>query len=106
LEIVVPGKSFRVADATPGLNLEQLEPVVERIVKRIVGTPSGLKTVEEFCQDNSVGKTFVYAELNAGRLEGHKVGTKTMIKPEAEAAWKAGLPRYKPANAMNELESA
>jgi DNA-binding transcriptional regulator YhcF (GntR family) len=117
MEIVVGGKSSRVSDAIPELDLEQLEPIVERIVKRIVAPPRRLMTVRELAQANGIGLTLAYEELNAGRLEAIKVGSKTMITPEAEAAWKARLPRYKPtdavdglkskpANTTNELESA
>jgi DNA-binding transcriptional regulator YhcF (GntR family) len=105
LEIVVAGKSSRVPDAIPELNLEQLEPIVERIVKRVVAPPRRLMTVRELAQANGIGLTLAYEELNAGRLEAIKVGTKTMITPEAEAAWKARLPRYKPADAIDGLKS-
>ena len=105
MEIVVGGKSSRVSDAIPELNLEQLEPIVERIVKRVVAAPRRLMTVKELAQANGIGLTLAYEELNAGRLEAIKVGSKTMITPEAEAAWKARLPRYKPADAMDELKS-
>ena len=98
------GKTSRVSDAIPELSLEQLEAIVERIVKRIVGTPRGLRPIKEFAQANRMGLTLAYEELNSGRLEAIKVGTKTMISPEAEAAWKARLPRYKPADAMDELK--
>jgi hypothetical protein len=107
MEIVVAGKSSRVSGAIPELNLEQLEPIVERIVKRIVGAPRGLKTIREFAQANGMGLTLAYEELNSGRLEARKLGTKTMVSPEAEAAWKARLPRYKPTGVLSEdLESA
>ena len=94
-----------MSDAIPELNLEQLEPIVERIVKRIVAPPRRLMTVRELAQANGIGLTLAYGELNAGRLEAIKVGSKTMISPEAEAAWKARLPRYKPAGAVDELGS-
>jgi hypothetical protein len=107
MEIVVAGKSSRVSGAIPELNLEHLEPIVERIVKRIVAAPLGLKTIKEFAQANGMGLTLAYEELNSGRLEARKLGTKTMISPEAEAAWKARLPRYKPTGVLPEdLESA
>jgi hypothetical protein len=106
MEIVVAGKSSRVSGAIPELNLEQLEPIVERIVKRIVGAPRGLKTIREFAQANGMGLTLAYEELNSGRLEARKLGTKTMVSPEAEAAWKARLPHYKPTGVLPEdLES-
>jgi hypothetical protein len=98
----VVGKSTRVPDTIPELNLEQLEPVVERIVKRVVGMPRGLQTIREFAQANGMGLTLAYEELNSGRLEARKIGTKTMISPEAEAAWKARLPRYKPTGVPSE----
>ena len=100
------GKSC-VSGAIPELNLERLEPIVERIVERIVGAPRGLKTIREFAQANGMGLTLAYEELNSGRLEARKLGTKTMVSPEAEAAWKARLPRYKPTGVLPEdLESA
>jgi hypothetical protein len=102
MEIVVAGKSSRVSGAIPELNLEQLEPIVEHIVKRIVGAPRGLKTIREFAQANGMGLTLAYEELNSGRLEACKLGTKTMVSPEAEAAWKERLPRYKPTGVLPE----
>ena len=109
MEIVVAGKSSRVPDAIPELNLKQLERIVERIVKRIVkrvvAPPRRLMTVREFAQTNGIGLTLAYEELNSGRLEAIKVGSKTMITPEAKAAWKACLPRYKPADTVDGLKS-
>jgi hypothetical protein len=108
MEIVVARKSSRVWDALPELHpvqIEQLEDVVERIVRRLVAAPRRLKNIREFARANGIGVTLAYEELNAGRLEACKVGTKTMITPEAEAAWLARLPRYKPTNATSELES-
>jgi hypothetical protein len=90
-----------MSHAIPELNLEQLEP----IVKRIVAPPRRLMTVRELAQANGIGLTLAYGELKAGRLEAIKVGSKTMISPEAEAAWKARLPRYKPADAVDGLKS-
>jgi hypothetical protein len=98
MEIVVAGKSSRVADAIPELNLKQLESLVERIVERLVGAPHKLKTLQEFADANAIGLTRVYQELNSGRLQGLKSGAKTVISPEAEAAWRASLPRYEPAS--------
>jgi excisionase family DNA binding protein len=103
MEIVVAGKSSRVSDALPESNLEQLEPFVERIVKRIVAVPRPVMTVKEFAQAHGLGLTTAYEELKTGRLKAVKVGAKTLITEEAQAAWLASLPRYKP---NNELESA
>jgi hypothetical protein len=106
MEIVLAGKSSRVSDAVSELNLEQLEPIiepiVERVVKRIVGASRGLKTIREFAQANGIGLTLAYEELNSGRLDAIRVGSKTMISPEAEAAWRTRLPRYKPTSILPE----
>jgi hypothetical protein len=106
MEIVVGGKSSRVSDAIPELDLEQLESIIEGIVKRVVGAPRGLRNIREFARANNIGLTLAYEELNSGRLEAVKLGPLTMVTPEAQAAWIARLPRYTPADATNELETA
>jgi excisionase family DNA binding protein len=103
VEIVVAGKSSRVPDALPELNLEQLEPLVERVVKRVAAVPRPVMTVREFAQAHSLGLTTAYQELKSGRLKAIKVGTKTLITVDAQLAWLASLPQYQPAF---ELESA
>jgi hypothetical protein len=106
MEIVVAGKPSGVADALLNpAQIKQLEPLIERIVGRVVARPRRLKTIREFADANALGLTLAYEELNSGRLEAVKVGTKTLVTPEAEAAWRARLPRYKPADAMDELKS-
>jgi hypothetical protein len=105
LEIVVAGKSSRVSGAIPELNLEQIEPIVERIVKRVVAAPRTLLSIREFARANGIGLTLAYEELNAGRLEAIKLGRLTMVTPEAQAAWIARLPRYKPGDAIDGLKS-
>jgi hypothetical protein len=105
MEIVVAGKSSRVSDALPELNpaqLEQLEPIVMRAVASLVSPARRMRTIREFAKANGIGMTLAYEELNAGRLEACKIGTKTMVTPEAEDAWRANLRRYKP---TKELES-
>jgi len=99
----VAGKSSRVLDAIPELNLEQLEPLVERVVKRVAAVPRPVMTVKEFAKAHGLGLTTAYEELKRGRLKAVKVGAKTLITVEAQAAWLASLPSYKP---NKELESA
>jgi hypothetical protein len=97
LEIVVASKPSRVADALlTSAQIKQLEPVIERIVERIVDRPRRLKTIREFADANALGLTLTYEELNSGRLEAIKVGAKTLVTPEAELAWRERMPRYKP----------
>jgi len=50
-------------------------------------------SISGFCKRNDVGKTFTYGEIKAGRLEAHKVGSRTKIFPEAEERWKRALPK-------------
>lgn len=50
-------------------------------------------TVQEFCDKYNIGRTSLYKELQSGRLEAVKVGSKTLILPDAVALWLAALPR-------------
>jgi len=52
-----------------------------------------LSTLAEFCRDHSVGKTYAYEEIGAGRLQASKAGRKTVITAEAAEAWRASLPK-------------
>jgi hypothetical protein len=52
-------------------------------------------TVRQFGQRNNLGHDSVYKEIGAGRLIAHKVGAKTVIFLESEAAWRAALPVLK-----------
>ena len=52
----------------------------------------GLLTVNEFCKWASIGRTKLYAEMNAGRLMAKKFGSRTLI-PRIEAQkWMEHLP--------------
>jgi excisionase family DNA binding protein len=56
---------------------------------------SGAYTVEGFCERFGIGKSTFYEELNAGRIEARKVGSKTLIPAAAAEAWLSNLPRAK-----------
>lgn len=49
-------------------------------------------TVEEFMSSYGLGRTTVYVEINAGRLEARKLGRKTLIPRDSADAWLASLP--------------
>jgi hypothetical protein len=52
----------------------------------------GATTIEKFCAENGVGRTFVYGEIAAGRLIPKKAGRRTLI-PRVEARrWLNALP--------------
>jgi hypothetical protein len=52
----------------------------------------GALTVEAFCARYGIGRTATYEEINGGRLEIKKRGSRTLI-PRAEARrWLANLP--------------
>ena len=52
----------------------------------------GLLTVNDFCKWASIGRTKLYAEMNAGRLMAKKIGSRTLF-PIAEAQkWMEQLP--------------
>ena len=46
-------------------------------------------SVKDFAARNNLGLTKVYAEIGAGRLIAHKVGSRTIIFDDDEAAWRA-----------------
>ena len=49
-------------------------------------------SLKTFCERNGIGLTTAYAEIKAGRLRAHKVGTRTIIFDESEDEWRASLP--------------
>ena len=48
--------------------------------------------VDIFCEKHNIGKTTFYSEVKTGRLRIKKLGRKTIVTPEAEAAWLESLP--------------
>lgn len=55
------------------------------------------RTVKQFCADYSVGRTFTYAEIKAGRLRAVKAGDRTLILQEDSEAWARSLRALTPA---------
>jgi excisionase family DNA binding protein len=47
-------------------------------------------SVNEFCQEHDVSKTFVYKEFNAGRLNSVKIRGRRLIPAEAVEEWLHG----------------
>lgn len=45
------------------------------------------RSVNGFCARNGIGRTKFYKEVDAGELEVTKIGTRTIVTPEQEAAW-------------------
>jgi hypothetical protein len=64
-----------------------------------------MHSIPEFGHRNNIGPTSVYAELNSGRLEGVKFGSKTLITEEAEEAWRKRLPKYQPAQSTEKASA-
>jgi hypothetical protein len=50
-------------------------------------------SLRAFCDRNGIGMTTAYAEIKAGRLVAHKIGSRTVIFEESEDAWRASLPQ-------------
>ncbi len=50
-------------------------------------------SIDEFCESIGCGRTFVYGEINAGRLIAHKFGRLTKILPSSREAWLKNLPK-------------
>ena len=49
-------------------------------------------TINEFAERNRLCRETVYAEIPLKRLKARKVGSKTLIFAEDEAAWRNSLP--------------
>lgn len=58
-----------------------------------------LISIPEFCAENQIARTNVYAELKAGRLRAVKRGRRTFIPREAAEDWRQSLPAYQPQSA-------
>ena len=58
-------------------------------------------SISQFCRLHSVGRTFTYEEIAAGRLRAVKAGRRTLIPCEAAEAWLASLPELKKPNPIN-----
>ena len=46
------------------------------------------QSINEFCDDNDIGRTTVYKEIAAGRLRTMKVGARRLISREAGRDWR------------------
>ncbi|RWN51895.1 DNA-binding protein [Mesorhizobium sp.] len=63
-------------------------------------------TIKRLCAAYGVGRTFVFAEIKAGRLETRKAGLrKTLIRKVDADAWLDSLPKGK-AKSASEMEEA
>jgi len=68
---------------------------------RPVDDTGGAMTVSEFCGWASVGRTKIYAEVKAGRLQLRKIGSKSVIFRSEGNRWLHSLPT---ATAIEELD--
>ena len=50
-------------------------------------------SIDDFYESIGCGRTFVYGEINAGRLIAHKFGRLTKILPSSRKAWLNNLPK-------------
>lgn len=56
-------------------------------------------SIEEASKALSIGRTKLYAELAAGRLEGKKLGKRTLVTRESIKQWLENLENYPSENA-------
>ncbi|MBZ9655045.1 helix-turn-helix domain-containing protein [Phyllobacterium lublinensis] len=49
-------------------------------------------TIQDFCQNYGVGRTFVFKEIKAGRLPIKKAGQRTLILRSDADLWLSALP--------------
>ena len=55
---------------------------------------AGMKSLNKFCDDNDIGRTYAYGQIKIGKLQAVKVGAHTYITHEAETAWRNALPAF------------
>jgi hypothetical protein len=60
------------------------------------GSLAPAKTVREFSENNGISVRQAYDEINEGRLKAKKLGTRTLILPEDEEAWRRSLADFIP----------
>lgn len=53
-------------------------------------------TIDDLCKRENVSRTYVYREINAGRLKARKRGRRTVFLREDVRAWLKALPEYQP----------
>jgi hypothetical protein len=51
----------------------------------------GMSPINDFCRRNSVGRSFVYDQIRAGKLVAVKAGNKTLITYDEEIRWRNSL---------------
>jgi hypothetical protein len=51
----------------------------------------GMSPINDFCRRNSVGRSFAYEQIRAGKLAAVKAGKKTLITYEEEIRWRKSL---------------
>lgn len=51
-------------------------------------------SIKTFCARYGVGRTRAYELLNAGHIEGRKLGGRTLIVAAAAQAWADALPKF------------
>ena len=53
-------------------------------------------SVDELAQSSGLGRTFIYEEINSGRLVVSKAGRRTLVLVENAKAWLNALPQLSP----------
>ncbi len=54
---------------------------------------SGAMTIDQFCRWAAIGRSLVYREISAGRLQSVKVGKRRLILWSSATSWLASLER-------------
>jgi hypothetical protein len=59
---------------------------------RPVATTGGAMSVAEFCRWASIGRTKFYSEIQSGRLQLRKIGSKSVVLMRDAETWLNSLP--------------
>jgi hypothetical protein len=68
------------------------EKTMNEVVDEVNTGRKAAYSVNEFCQMYSVGRTFFYDEIAAGRLRVKKAGAKTLVLATDAQTWAQSLP--------------
>ena len=79
-------------------------PLAGEALLSVVQPPKIAYSIPAFCAACSVGRTFVYQEIKAGRLRAVKAGRRTLIDAAEARRWLSALQRITVPDGASEVD--